>query len=306
MDYKTLLVLLFLGISSVVFSQEETNISENEYTYNKNKGKAYFYWGGNRALFSKSDIHFKGANYDFTLQDVNAKDKPKGWHIDYINPARMTIPQTNFRLGYYIYDNYQISFGFDHMKYVVERPQNVTINGYINFNGIEEGDVNYNGVYNNDTINLIDTIGPDGNPTFFAFEYTDGLNYVNIEIARVDDLGEYLNLNPNKIQINLLEGIGIGGLYPKTNATIIGKPRNDEFSWSGYGISVKAGLNLTFFEHFMIQTELKGGFINMPWVKTTIDGDTAKQQFWFIQHNITVGYVFQLFNNSKKNNINLN
>jgi hypothetical protein len=23
----------------------------------------------------------------------------KGWHVDYINPAKMTIPQTNFKLG---------------------------------------------------------------------------------------------------------------------------------------------------------------------------------------------------------------
>lgn len=301
MNYKLLLTLLFIGVISTGYSQEETKISESTYTYNKNKGKAYFYWGGNRAKYSKSDIHFKGNNYDFTLQNVNAEDKPKGWHIDYINPARMTIPQTNFRLGYYIHDNYQISFGFDHMKYVVVRPQNVRIDGLINFNGIEEGDANYNGTYNNDTINLIDTKGPDGNPSFFAFEHTDGLNYINIEIARVDDLGEFLNLNPNKIQINLLEGIGFGGLYPKTNATIIGKPRNDEFHWSGYGVSAKAGLNLTFFNNFMIQTELKGGFINMPWIKTTIDGDTAKQNFWFIQHNITVGYVFQLFNQNKGN-----
>jgi len=300
MAYKLILTFLFIGISSIVFSQEETDISKTNYTYNKNKGKAYFYWGGNRAMFSKSDISFKGNNYDFTLQDVNAKDKPKGWHIDYINPARMTIPQTNFRIGYYIHDNYQVSFGFDHMKYVVARPQSVKIDGYINFDGSEAGDDSYNGVYNNETIHLHNEIGVDGNPTFFAFEHTDGLNFVNIEIARVDDLGEYLKLNPNKIQINLMEGIGIGGLYPKTNATVIGKPRNDEFHWSGYGISAKTGLNLTLFKRFMIQTEIKGGFINMPWIKTTIDGDNAKQKFWFLQHNITVGYVFQLFNKNKK------
>ena len=121
-----------------------------------------------------------------------------------------------------------------------------------------------------------------------------------MKLLVVDDLGEYLNFNPNKIQINLLEGIGIGGLYPKTNATIIGKPRNDEFHWAGYGVSAKVGLGLVFFNHIQIQTELKGGYINMPWIKTTSDGDSAKQSFWFLQHNITIGYVFQLFNQTKK------
>ena len=67
-----------------------------------NKGKFYVYWGGNRETFSKSDIRFKGADYDFTLYDVEAHDKPKGWHVDYVNPGRMTIPQTNFRMGYFL------------------------------------------------------------------------------------------------------------------------------------------------------------------------------------------------------------
>ncbi len=300
MNYKALVLLLFIALATIGQAQESAPNTEDNFQYNKNKGKAYVYWGGNRAKYSKSDITFEGENYNFTLSDVNAEDKPKGWHIDYVNPARMTIPQTNFRIGYFFHDNYQLSLGVDHMKYVVIRPQHVQINGYINFDGSEGGDTNYNGVYNNEIINLIDDSDINGNPTFFEFEHTDGLNYVNIELARMDDLGQYFKWNPNKIQVNLLEGIGIGALYPKTNATIIGKPRNDEFHWSGYGVSAKAGLNLTFFKHFMIQTELKGGFINMPWIKTTADGDSAKQHFWFIQHNITLGYVFQLFNPNNK------
>ena len=153
-------------------------------SYNKNKGKAYFYWGGNRAKYSKSDIEFKGENYNFTLQDVNADDKPKGWHIDYINPARMTIPQTNFRIGYYIHDNYQVSFGFDHMKYVVVRPQNVNIDGYINFDGLKMETIHTMELIIMILLIYMMTIGLDGNPTLFAFEHTDGLNYINLEIAR--------------------------------------------------------------------------------------------------------------------------
>jgi len=301
MNYKTIFTFLFIGITTIAFSQEKDPIKIKKYTYNKNKGKSYFYWGWNRGYYSKSDIHFKGDNYDFTLQDTHANDRQSTIsYRNYLRLDRITIPQTNFRIGYYIKDHYQISLGFDHMKYVVTRPQNVIINGVINFNGIEEGDASYNGIYNNDTINLNDSLNADGDAAFFRFEHTDGLNYINAEISRVDDLGEFLNLNPKKLQINAIEGIGIGGLYPKTNATIIGKPRNDEFHWAGYGFSAKAGLNLVFFNHLQIQGELKGGFINMPWIKTTIDGDSAKQKFWFLQHNITFGYVFQLFNQKKE------
>jgi len=33
-------------------------------------GKVYVYWGWNRAIFTDSDIHFTGDQYDFTLRDV--------------------------------------------------------------------------------------------------------------------------------------------------------------------------------------------------------------------------------------------
>jgi len=104
--------ILFIAIVflSTFASAQDTLVMPEKYTAH-NKGKFYIYWGGNRETFSKSDITFSGTGYDFTLQDVSAHDKPKGWHIDYINPARMTIPQTNFRIGYFINDKYNISIG---------------------------------------------------------------------------------------------------------------------------------------------------------------------------------------------------
>jgi hypothetical protein len=46
-----------------------------------------------------------------------------------VNPARMTIPQTNFRLGYFINDHYS-SYWVDHMKYVLQN-QVANFNGFI-------------------------------------------------------------------------------------------------------------------------------------------------------------------------------
>jgi hypothetical protein len=52
--------------------------------------------------------------------------------------------------------------------------------------------------------------------------------------------------NTDKVQINITEGIGAGFLYPKTNTTLLGKARYDEFHVSGFGLSAKGGLNVTF------------------------------------------------------------
>jgi hypothetical protein len=260
--------------------------SPDKYTAH-NKGKMYIFWGGNRESYSKSDIHFRGPDYDFTLYDVMANDKPKGWSIDYINPGRMTIPQTNFRIGYFINDHYNISIGVDHMKYVMIQNQNVEIAGVI---GNSYPD--YAGVYlpsGNHTINMT-----DGN--FLKFEHTDGLNYINTELCRVDDVSKLFGIrNTDKFQVNLLEGVGAGILYPKTNATLLGKERHDDFHVSGFGISAKVGLNFTFFKYFFVETELKGGYINMNDIRTTNNpSDNASQHFLFLQRIIAFGGIFKL------------
>lgn len=283
---KSNLHTVILLISIINFSAFSQDIDPIKYT-SSNKGKIFVSWGGNRASFSNSDIHFKGENYNFTIKEATAQDKPKGWHIDYINPTRMTIPQTNFKLGYFISEHYTISLGVDHMKYVMQTDKTRTLSGYIDLPDTEEG-AQFNGVYNNDPTFLSEK--------FLAFEHTDGLNYVHTEIARYDDISSLFNLpNTDKFQINLTEGIGAGVLFPKTNSTLLLKERNDQFHISGYGVSARAGINFTFFKHFFLQLDLKGGYINMPDIKTTSSSlDSASQHFTYIQRVVAFGGIFRL------------
>ena len=272
-------VLLTLS-SACLFAQENIKIQE-KYT-DHNKGKFFISWGGNRDNYSKSDITFKGKDYNFTIENVTAHDKPKGWHVDYINPARMTIPQTNFKLGYFISNKYSVAIGMDHMKYVMAQDKAVTLNGFYPNPGT------YDELLPNNQILLTEK--------FLTFEHTDGLNYVHTEISRHDDISTLFNLpNIDKVQINLTEGIGVGVLYPKTNAMLLGKQRHDDWHISGFGTSLKAGLNVTFFKHFYIQGELKGGYINMQDIRTTQStDDTASQDFFFLQRIIAFGGIFRI------------
>lgn len=283
---KLLLSFLAFVCITTSYSQDEP-VKKERYTAH-NKGKFYIFWGGNRESFSNSDIRFKGANYDFTIDNVEAEDKPKGWHIDYINPARMTIPQTNLRIGYFINDHYNISIGLDHMKYVMTQNQTANVSGTINLDPSETGAV-FNGVYNNTPVDFTDE-------KFLTFEHTDGLNYINTELCRVDDVSKYIGIkNTDVFQINLLEGAGGGILYPKTNAKLLGKERHDDFHVSGFGLSAKVGLNLTFFKYFFVEAELKGGYINMNDIRTTSESsDKAQQDFFFFQRIIAFGGIFRI------------
>jgi len=279
-------LLTFCIFSQYAFAQDLVTQPE-KYTAH-NKGKFYVYWGGNRAQYTKSDINFTGDGYNFTLYDVKAHDKGKGWNIDYINPSRMTIPQTNGRIGYFISDHYNVSIGIDHMKYVMYQDRTVNANGYINLPQDQAGAA-FNGIYNNVPVVLTDD--------FLTFEHTDGLNYVNVGINRVDDLSKLFGVTDTDVfQINITNGLGGGVLYPKTNAKVLGKDRHDNYHISGYGVSASTGLNFTFFKHFFIQGELKGGYINMPDIRTTFSGnDRASQHFMYFQQNIVFGGTFKLF-----------
>lgn len=278
---KNIIFITTLFLITLSLFSQETIQNQDKYTAHK-KGKFFISWGGNRETYSKSDIQFKGTDYDFTIYDVSAHDKPKGWHIDYINPGRMTIPQTNLRVGYFVNDHYSVALGVDHMKYVMN--QGITVNytgNYPNRNSYGEA------VGNNQVLLTED---------FLTFEHTDGLNYVNTEASRHDDISKLFKIiNTDKIQVNVTEGIGLGVLYPKTNAKVFNKQRHDDFHLSGYGASIKAGLNLTFFKHFYIQTEVKGGYINMPDIQTTFsNSDSASQEFFFFQKIIAFGGIFRV------------
>jgi hypothetical protein len=278
---QSLLFVFFFCAFFQQLSAQDSLVKPEKYTAH-NKGKFYVFWGGNRGYFTNSDIHFTGDDHDFTIYDVPSHDKPKGWHVDYISPGRMTIPQTNFRLGYFINDHYNISIGVDHMKYVMYQDRAVDINGSYPNEGT------YGETLPNNQVFLTEE--------FLTFEHTDGLNYVNSEFSRVDDISSWFKLpNTDKVQISLTEGVGAGVLYPKSNVQMFGEDRHDEFHIAGFGLDVKAGMNFTFFKYFFIQTELKGGYINMNDIRTTGDSrDRASQDFWFMETVIAFGGIFRI------------
>ena len=206
-------LILFLIL---FFSFFDSNAQNSDYK----KGDFYTYWGWNWSWYSKSDIHFKGDNYDFKIHKAKAQDRQSEFSVDtYLNPANMTIPQYNFRFGYFIKKNVDISFGIDHLKYVVEQNQIGRISGFINNTGTK-----YDGVYNNTLLPISED--------FLKLEYTDGLNYINFEIRKhsstfvlpIGALG-----SKNNLKLKTIYGVGLGFMLPKTDSTLLNNERNDNF-----------------------------------------------------------------------------
>jgi len=261
--------------------------AQNSVSASTERGCFYFYWGWNRAYYSPSTIHFQGNTYDFQLYDVVAVDRQSPFSPElYFNPKKMTIPQYNARIGYYFKNDWQLSLGVDHMKYVMLHDQPSTLNGYIYNSG-----TSYDGVYDNQPF----SIGQD----FLKFEHTDGLNYINGELRKSKNL-----LSSNWFVPSILVGGGLGVLLPKTNTTLLANSRYDAFHLAGYGMDGVLALQLLFFNHLFIQGETKMGFVHMPDIRTTMNAsDKASQAFLYTQFNVNFGVQFSI-NKQKQTQVN--
>lgn len=270
---KFILMCIYLLLYNLSFGQ-----NRNLAPFKMNRSKIYIYWGWNKEVYSKSDIHFVGDAYDFTIQSVIADDRQSPFNPKiYFNPIKLTIPQYNFRIGYFINDKYNISLGVDHMKYVVRQEQTVKINGNIGLTGTK---------YDKNYIEQ-DIVIQKG---FLKLEHTDGLNYINIDFRRLDELIKW-----KTITLGITEGVGTGFLIPRTDATLFSFERNDKFHVAGYGISGMLGLNVKCGKYFFIQSEYKMGYINMMNILTTTKiSDTASQNFFFHQYNVVFGSYLKI------------
>ncbi len=271
---KFLPVIAAMVICIIGQAQDKT-LAKKQYNL---KGKFYFYWGWNRETYTKSDIHFRGENFNFTVKKAVALDRQSPFALDpYFKLDEVTIPQYNYRFGYFISPKYNISVGWDHMKYVMIQDQMARVSGTIKGTNTQ-----YNGTYDNKEVKMTGD--------FLQFEHTDGLNYLNAEINRVESVYTYKNM-----AIRATFGLGTGVLYPRTRAVVLGREVNDQWHISGLGVSAKSGINISFYNHFFIQAELKAGFIDMPNIVIEANSsDRAKQNFGFVQANVVFGWQFNL------------
>jgi hypothetical protein len=242
------------------------------------KGSFFLHWGYNRAWYSWSDIHFDGPGYDFTLRHVHAADRPVVFSFtNYFHPKQVWIPQYNYRVGWFFRDQWSISLGLDHMKYVVEQDQRVRMDGHVD------------GVRSH-------TIGEGSHeviltPDFLQYEHTDGLNLLSLDVDHYDLLWNSTN---GHHYLRAYEGLHAGPVIPRSDVRLFGEGLNNRFNIAGVGVGTQAGLHFTFFRHFFIRNTLKAGWIDLSHVLTTgTNEDQASQHFWFIQHAVVVGGQFQ-------------
>lgn len=258
---------------SVVALQDTSWFNRNSRSYLQ-KGKFFLNLGFNWSRYGRSDINFDGPGYDFTLEDVIGHDQPYKPSLQY-----------NIHVGYFISEHYSVSLGYDHMKYVMKVPQEVTISGTIGSEvsnpAIQTGQ--YAGNYNNETLTIT--------PELLTLEYTDGFNYVSSHVQRYDDIWVS---NNRRTSLALETGLGLGVIIPRADVKLFTVGMNNKLNIAGWGASAKAGLMFNFNKRIYFLTSLEAGHANMDKIYTTgrNDLDKASQKLNFLQSLYLIGLRF--------------
>jgi len=274
------LLVCVLFFSLVSFSQTEATATGS--LTSKKKGNFYFLWGYTRAWYSKSDIHFedrsnkyysetgKYHNYDFTIYDAKAKDRPDFDQL--YDVANLTIPQFVGRLGYYFNNkqDFGIEINYDHTKYVVNNYQKVHVKGDFNGNYVDK-----------DTI-----LDPDN---FLHFEHTDGANFWMINFIKRWKLYE----PSKKFNVGYVVKPGAGIVFPRTDVTMMGTRLNNDWHVAGWIAGLETGLRVEFLKYGVFEFVGKGAYADYRNVLVLGKGNgKANHHFFASQLTMSIGVMF--------------
>lgn len=278
--YRKLFLFLLLAVIS---NPADAQIRKHQRKRSTNAGTLFLYWGYNRTAYTGSTIHFIGSDYDFTLKGVKATDRQPKFSGDlYLNPMNVTIPQYNFRVGYYFTEKWALSFGVDHFNYVMAPNNEVSLDGHFDM-GV---DSLWEGNYQQEPTTI------DRN--HFHYEHSGGLNYLRLELMRSFDLWEAGDRRQFAITGNV--GLNLGPMLTTTNFLFAGEQTNRSTKLSGYGIGANASARFEFFKHVFIQAEGGLAFAHLPGVLTRPNdrNQRAKQAFGLATYNVSLGLMFYI------------
>lgn len=190
------------------------------------KGELYLSWGYNKEWYLPSNIHIyqpKLGN-DYTLYNTLASDHP-GWNEGLFNRA-LTIPQYNYRLGYFFKDNWAIEANFDHTKFVVAENQ------LLHAKGMMDG-------------KPVDTY-IDNRSGFMKYQLNNGANFLLINLVHRKHLTSF---DKDWFDASLLVKGGVGIVIPHVQNEIDGHYNKKGFQFGGYDMGFEAGIRATFFRY---------------------------------------------------------
>lgn len=236
----------------------------------KNKtGSIYFSWGYNSESYTPSTIHIQqdalGNSYD--LVHVNGHDH-EGWNNGVMDKA-LTIPQYNYRLGYYFNDKQDlaIELNFDHTKYII----------------VDGTSQHMKGTFNHRPVDSTIVFSQENGDYYYL---NNGANFFLFNIVK--RIGLYHTKDHNLL-VDLTGKAGIGPVIPHVQNSFFGNANDPHFQFGGWNTGIELALRVTVLRYGFIEVSQKLDYARYSNLKI-YDG-TAKQNFGTYESILSVGAI---------------
>jgi hypothetical protein len=235
------------------------------------KGEFYISWGYNKAYYTNSNVTINqpSLNNNFTFNQVKLVDKP-GWNEALFTMA-LSIPQYNYRIGYFFDKDWAFEINFDHTKALFKDNQTVHMVG----------------TYGGRPVDSSFVFSKTGTGTSKNYYYlNNGANFLLFNIVKRK---RFSNLSSPSIQLDGLAKVGIGPLIPHVENSLFGQKNEQKFQFGGWNTGVEYALRSTFKKHLYL--EFAGKLDYAYYYGLDVYQGKAKQGFGTLEFIMSLGYT---------------
>ena len=231
----------------------------------------YFSWGYNQEWYTNSTVHIQQdeqGNY-YKMMNVEGHDH-KGWDENGgIFHKALTIPQYNYRLGYYFNEKQDlaIELNFDHTKYIIADGQTIRIKGTYNHRPVDSN-----------------VVFAESNGDYYYLN--NGANFFLINIVKRIGLHQSKS---NNLRFDLTGKFGIGPVIPHVENNLFGQHNTPHFQLGGWNTGIETALRATIYRYAYLEFSQKFDYARYSNLK--IYGGTARQSFGTYEMILSLGFI---------------
>lgn len=239
-------------------------------TKKKRKAEIYFSWGYNTEWYTRSTVKINqpDLNNNYRFKNIKGHDH-RGWDEGLFSKA-LTIPQYNYRLGYFLNDKNNLGFeiNFDHTKFIFEDGQQAKIKGTLNGRTVDS------------TVLFNEANG-------FYYYLNNGANFLLFNIVK---RWNWYTDKSKHIKIDALGKAGIGPVIPHVQNSFFGEKNNPDFQFGGWNTGMEGAIRSTFFKYAYLELAGKLDYARYSGLK--IYKGKAKHAFGTAEIILSLGFTF--------------
>lgn len=271
MRYLFLLMLLpFISQAQ----HENTTSTSSQATYSsresQGRGSFYFSWGYNTEWYTRSNVKVSQPDLgnDYSFKNIKGHDH-RGWD-DGLFSKPFTIPQYNYRLGYFFNDKRDlgVEINFDHTKFIFEQDQQADIKGTLNGKSIDS------------TVTFNEANG-------FFYYLNNGANFLLFNLVK---RWHYCNDKSGNIKTDFLLKGGVGPVIPHVENSFFGQKNEPHFQIGGWNMGTELAVRTTFYKH--VYLEFAGKLDYARYSNLKVYHGTVKHAFGTAELILNLGYTF--------------